>query len=147
MPSFARSEDDPRKTKATAAREQRLATEARSRSRRRGGHGNLYLFSTRRDAVSPSPLHGPARGAAQRREAARKLRCSPKTLDADVAAGSLRYVQIGHGTRLDFLCEERTRKFPRSSYEGSARTSRSHSMRWRLVDESYERLGARPRSQ
>src|SRR6516162_2070140 len=30
-----------------------------------------------------------------------------------------------------------------SSYEGSARTSRSHSVRWRLVDESYERLGVR----
>jgi hypothetical protein len=30
-----------------------------------------------------------------------------------------------------------------SSYESSARTSRSHSMRWRLVDESYERLGVR----
>src|SRR5262249_8628399 len=43
--------------------------------------------------------HPPPDGLRTRAEAARKLRCSIKTLNGHVASGALRYVVIGHGTK------------------------------------------------
>jgi excisionase family DNA binding protein len=48
--------------------------------------------------TKPPPIV-PADGLRTPAEAARKLRCSVKTLRGHVASGALRYIQIGHGTR------------------------------------------------
>jgi Helix-turn-helix domain len=45
------------------------------------------------------PLPPPPDGLRTPAEAARKLRCSPKTLAGHVASGALRYVLIGHGRK------------------------------------------------
>jgi excisionase family DNA binding protein len=50
----------------------------------------------RRRRAPPSP---PPDGLRTPDEAARKLGCSVKTLNAHVAAGALRYVDIGHGKK------------------------------------------------
>src|SRR6516164_3532619 len=75
----------------------------------------LLLRQKAKPPVAPPPdgLRTPA-------EAARKLRCSVKTLFGHVASGALRYVAIGHGTKrprkrfadadLDAFIESQTRK-------------------------------------
>ena len=52
----------------------------------------------RRQKVKP-PVAAPPDGLRTPAEAARKLGCSIKTLNAHVAAGDLRYVSIGKGTK------------------------------------------------
>jgi hypothetical protein len=66
------------------------------------------------------PRTAPADGLRTAEEAAAKLRCSQKTLNGYVAAGTLRYVAIGHGSKrqrkmftdadLNALIEAQTRK-------------------------------------
>src|SRR6516162_7095126 len=72
-----------------------------------------------RELAKP-PVAPPPDGLRTPAEAARKLRCSVKTLFGHVASGALRYVAIGHGTKrprkrfadadLDAFIESQTRK-------------------------------------
>jgi hypothetical protein len=86
-----------RENQSPGCREQRLALRPPARA---DAEVIAAIFTaSRRDAMPYLPLlyTDPREGLLTRREATRKLRCSPKTLDAHVAAGSSRYVQIGHG--------------------------------------------------
>jgi hypothetical protein len=74
-------------------------------------------LAERQGRAPPSP---PPDGLLKPAEAASKLRCSIKTLNAHVASGALRYVDIGHGRKrrrirftdadLDAFIEAQTRK-------------------------------------
>jgi hypothetical protein len=55
-------------------------------------------LKTRLEAFGLLEIEAPA-GLRTPREAARKLRCSIKTLNGHIASGALRYVNVGHGRK------------------------------------------------
>jgi excisionase family DNA binding protein len=89
--------------------------------RRATFRGAVFEFGATEAETKQAPAEeSPGAALLTPREAARKLRCSTKTLDQHVASGALRYVQIGHGTKhvrrmfapsdLEAFIETQTRK-------------------------------------
>src|SRR5215471_15461255 len=96
----------PYSTKCAAGARPELATFVASHHGRRGYLVEIMPLrqhsedSIKRDVVRPrKPRQSPPDGLKNAAQAAAKLNCSIKTLRAHVAAGELRYVIIGKGTK------------------------------------------------
>jgi hypothetical protein len=109
-----------------------------------------------RDAPAVEPMFG----LRTPREAAARLRCSPKTLNAHVASGVLRYVLVGHGTRrqhkmftvvdLDAFVASQTRKAATPCPSAKTRARRTTSSTSNIVAIAFSaqpkpRPGAKPK--
>jgi hypothetical protein len=110
----------------------------------------LPLRELREELKTKLEAHGlleiePPAGLRTPREAARKLRCSIKTLKAHVAAGALRYVAVGHGRKRtkrmftdsdlnEFIANQTRKDVPCPSTKTRARRSGSSISSSQVID-------------